>query len=273
VTSDDELLPVRLKKQLSTSVFGRRLYYTVSVDSTNRMAAELARQDEPHGTVVLTDFQTSGRGRHRRVWSSPSGENLLFSIILRPDAQARTVLPVTLAFSLTLAKTLTGVLQKEISVKWPNDLVTPEGKLGGILSESAIRGDIARIVIVGVGLNVNTPAEKFPADLNGNPVSCLSIGGVSLDRATLLARLLYDLEQAYDDFVRDGFAAFVEEYKGRLLLMNRSIRYAGQSGGKEARVVDVADDGGLMVARSDGTADTLYDEEIQKGWDDHAPDG
>ena len=260
---DGEILPARVKHGLRTALFGRRLYYSVAVDSTNRLAADLARRGEPHGTLVLTDFQTRGRGRQTKRWVSPPGENLLFSIVLRPNAPVRSVLPVTLAFSSTMAATMTRVLQKEVGVKWPNDLVTPEGKLGGILSESAIRGDIAQFVIVGIGLNVNTPPANFPADLDCTPVSCLSIGGRRLDRAALLGRLLFDLESAYDKFVRDGFAAFVEEYEKRLFILSRSIRYTGRSGGEEGRVVGIAEDGGLKVVRSDGVVDVLYDVEIQ----------
>lgn len=263
MTSDGGILPARVKQELRTSVFGRRIYYSVAIDSTNRLAVDLARRDEPHGTVVITDFQKQGRGRHSKRWVSPPGENLLFSIILRPNAPARTLLPVTLAFSVTLATTLTRILQKEIGVKWPNDLVTPQGKLGGILSESAIRGHIAQFVIVGIGLNVNTPAADFPVDLDRTPVSCLSIGGRRLDRAALLGRLLFDLETAYDEFVRNGFAAFVEKYEKRLFILNRPIRYTGRSGGKKGRVVGIAGDGGLNIVRSDGTVDVLYDVEIR----------
>ncbi|MCZ6765546.1 MAG: biotin--[acetyl-CoA-carboxylase] ligase [bacterium] len=263
MNGDGGILPARVKRELRTSVFGRRIYYSVAIDSTNRMAVDLARRNEPHGTIVLTDFQKQGRGRHTKRWASPPGENLLFSIVLRPNAPARSLLPVTLAFSVTLATTLTRVLQKEIGVKWPNDLVTPQGKLGGILSESAIRGDIAQFVIVGIGLNVNTPPANFPADLGCTPVSCLSIGGRRLDRAALLGRLLFDLETAYDEFVRDGFAAFVEEYDKRLIILSRPIRYMGRSGGEEGRVVGIAEDGGLKVVRSDDTVDVLYDVEIQ----------
>ncbi len=263
MTGDGGILPARVKQELRTSVFGRRIYYSVAIDSTNRMAVDLARRDEPHGTIVLTDFQTKGRGRQTKRWVSPPGENLLFSIILRPNAPARSLLPVTLAFSVTLATTLTRFLQKEIGVKWPNDLVTPQGKLGGILSESAIRGDIAQFVVVGIGLNVNTPAAKFPTDLDRAPVSCLSIGGRRLDRAALLGHLLLDLETAYDEFVSNGFAAFVEEYEKRLFILNRSIRYTGLSGGEEGRVVGIAEDGGIKLVRSDGTVAVLYDVEIQ----------
>jgi BirA family biotin operon repressor/biotin-[acetyl-CoA-carboxylase] ligase len=129
------------------------------VDSTQRVARALAEQGAPHGTVVLAEEQTAGRGRLDRVWSSPPGENLTFTVVLRPRC------PVAEAPLLTLGAAAGLALAFHLRVKWPNDVVTAEGrKVAGLLAEMDLApGGAIRWVLLGVGLNVNQTA--FPAHL------------------------------------------------------------------------------------------------------------
>lgn len=128
------------------------------VDSTQRLARERAFAGAPHGTVVVAEAQTAGRGRRGRVWQAAPGENLLFSIVLRPAVPAREAPLLTLGAAAGIAEAL------DVRVKWPNDLVDPEGrKLGGLLGELELDGDRVRHVVLGVGLNVNQ--RTFPPEL------------------------------------------------------------------------------------------------------------
>jgi BirA family biotin operon repressor/biotin-[acetyl-CoA-carboxylase] ligase len=236
------------------------MYYLREVDSTNRIAKELARRGERAGTVVVTDFQTAGRGRGDRRWQSPPGSNLLFSLILRPRRPVGGLLPLTLAFSLAIAELLTDVLGTEVSVKWPNDVVTDAGKICGILSESSTKAGEAIFVIVGIGINVNMRPQQFPRDTA--VASCLSLTGTEHDRGTLLAGVLDRLERMSDAFFETGFEGLVKRYAARLWLMGKKVAFSRKRRLSAGEVVGVQDDGGLVVRIADGSV-TLYDEEVK----------
>ncbi|MCH8291552.1 hypothetical protein IH992_10680 [Candidatus Poribacteria bacterium] len=99
----EALLPADVRRHLATASIGHRLYYYPETDSTNDVAIDLARNGEPEGAVVYTDFQRRGRGRLDHKWSSPRQRDLLFSVILRPESEPREALAITLAFSVAAA--------------------------------------------------------------------------------------------------------------------------------------------------------------------------
>jgi BirA family biotin operon repressor/biotin-[acetyl-CoA-carboxylase] ligase len=261
VGPDTGLLPRDVQALLSTASFGRRMYYLDSVDSTNRLARDLARAGEPDGTVVIADFQTAGRGRHERHWFSPRGTNLTFSLILKTDRRLADVLPITLAFSLAIAEALAERIGADVGVKWPNDVVTPSGKLCGILSESSTRAGRTAFVIVGVGVNVNMEPEQFSGDA---PVaSCSSLSGVTHERREVLADLLGRLERTRNAFLQEGFAGMAERYAARLMLVGKEVSSQRGSDAVAGRVVGVSPDGGLVIRADGGEAITLYDGELK----------
>ena len=258
---DAGLMPRDIQALLATSVFGRRLYYTNEVDSTNRVAKEFARAGEPDGTVVIADFQTAGRGRRERQWVSPRGTNLLFSLILKPDKTALGVLPITMALSLGIAETLTRRLGIDVGVKWPNDVIAAKGKLCGVLSESATRAGRVSFVIVGIGINVNMKREQFPAGVPA--ASCFSITGTIHDRKQVLADVLHALETIHAEFLREGFPALLERYIRRLVLMDKPITFRRGPDVGQGEVIGVQPDGALVVRTDGGSSVTLYDEEVE----------
>jgi BirA family biotin operon repressor/biotin-[acetyl-CoA-carboxylase] ligase len=236
-------------------------YSLPEVDSTNRFAADLAREGEPEGTLVVADYQSAGRGRFDRLWESPEGKNLLFSLILRPDAPARGVLPVTLVFSAAIADTLGALTGRDTGVKWPNDVVVESKKLCGILAEGSAAGGRSLFVIVGVGINVNTRAEDFTRELGERSCSCLTLTGREWDRGEILARVVTALERAYLEFAGEGLEELLGVYKSKLVILGRNVAVERQGSRTIARVVDVALDGGLVVEGPQGQV-ILYDDEV-----------
>jgi BirA family biotin operon repressor/biotin-[acetyl-CoA-carboxylase] ligase len=256
-----DLLPGEIRRRLRTRGFGRRVYYLTEVDSTNRLAAELARSGEPHGSIVVADHQTSGKGRRDRRWESPPGRNLLFSLILRPEGSARDVLPATLAFGLSIARALSRILVMETGVKWPNDVEIGGRKIAGMLSESSTRGERTAFLVVGSGVNVNARAEEFGAEYRDRACSCYTLTGREWDRAAMLAAVLLEMEESYDGFVRGGFSSILESYKKSMGILGKRIRFERRGEPATGVASDVAPDGGLVVETQDGTT-TLYEEEI-----------
>lgn len=263
MTGTDRLLPSRIRGLLRTRRFGRRVYYYPETTSTNDVALGLARAGEPEGTLVVADHQSRGRGRLHHTWSSRTGEDLLFTLILRPASPPPQLLPITLVFASAVAAYLDGRLPGPVMVEWPNDLVTAGGKIGGILAEGAVSGPDNTFVVVGVGINVNSRADSFPDELTGRAASCRTLSGETWDRADLLAGVLEGMERDYGRFVGGGFAAMKREYESRLAFLGRTVSYS--RGGKPvvAKVEGVEDDGALrVVSGEDGSVIRLYGEEV-----------
>ncbi|MFQ5511807.1 MAG: biotin--[acetyl-CoA-carboxylase] ligase [Candidatus Krumholzibacteriia bacterium] len=258
MAADRGLLPADIQRALSTDSLGRRVYYLPEVDSTNRLAAALAGCGEAEGTLVVTDFQSAGRGRGQNRWISPRGRNLLFSVVLRPRLQTRELLPVTLAFAVTVAEALSRFAGEGLQVKWPNDIVSSGGKIGGLLAESVSKSGRASYVVAGIGVNVNMRAREVPEN-PGQPVaSCHSLTGEEHDRIAVLASLLAALEPAYGRFVKDGFAPFVQSYGERLALRGSTVEMQDGGRGIRGRITGVRDDGGLALRTGDGRERVVY---------------
>jgi BirA family biotin operon repressor/biotin-[acetyl-CoA-carboxylase] ligase len=258
-----DLLPHEIHAHLTTERFGQRIYYIPEVDSTNRLAAELAKDGEPEGTLVVSDFQTAGRGRHERTWVSPAGRNLLFSVILRPEMSPGAVLPVTLACAMSIAETLEPVLSRKTGVKWPNDVFVDDRKICGILSEGSTGGKRVEYVVVGIGINVNMSADEFPApsELRRPATSCRLTTGTNHERAPLLATVIGGIESTYRDFRCGGFESLVARYDQRLVDRAQSIGFTKDGESLRGTVAGVGGDGFLKIELAGGKRVALNDDD------------
>jgi BirA family biotin operon repressor/biotin-[acetyl-CoA-carboxylase] ligase len=258
------LLPEDIRVFLSSNNFGQRLFYYPETTSTNDRAVEFAKSGEPEGTVVYADAQTSGRGRGSHVWSSSPRRDLLFSIILRPDTDALSTLPLTLALSLGLSVVLSKRTGEDVWVKWPNDLVTSSGKICGILAEGASTAGRSDYVVVGFGINVNSVGDDFPVELRGRAASCRTLTGNPVDRADLLADVVSALEGYYQRYLIDGFSSLVSSYVAKSALDGKRVRVTGPEVDTVAVVVGVQNDGALIVREVDGGETlVLYSETVE----------
>ena len=168
-----------------------------SLPSTNTELARLAADGADEGLSVVADEQTAGRGRLQRTWSSPKGAGLYFSILLRPTiAQDRWPL-ITFMASLAVGDALQEACDVVTDIKWPNDLLSGERKICGILAETfeTLSG---RAVIVGIGINLT--AGAYPAELAEVATSVAEASGRAPERETLLAALLRALARWYSLF-------------------------------------------------------------------------
>jgi len=206
----------RLGALLATGWLGRAYEWHDVCASTNDLAAERARAGAPAGLVIAADAQTGGRGRLGRSWHSPAGENIYFSLLLRPSRPAVEIPPLTLLAGAAIARAV-AALGVSPRLKWPNDVQLVDGddrrrKLAGVLTEMASAGARVEHVVVGVGINVNADVAAFPADLAGRATSLRAALGRPIDRAALLAGVLNAFEPLYDDFERRGPVAAVAAF-------------------------------------------------------------
>ena len=205
------LRPERVEPRLRGR-FGRPYVWRASCPSTQELARGL-----PHGGVAVCEEQTAGRGRLGRAWVSPAGKGVLCSLALRP----RTPVDRLAAFSLVAAEAVCEATLDRALVRWPNDVVVDGRKLAGVLVE--VRdGEM----VVGVGLNANLTAEELPAGARVPPTSLLIETGEPVDRADVLAGLVWTLERRFDAFEADGFTGLRRDD-----LRGRRVRLAGGGSG------------------------------------------
>lgn len=169
--------------------FGRPYEHVGSTASTQL----LLPPEAPEGALVVADEQTSGRGRLGRRWLAPAGTSLLCSLQLRPSAATERLPELTGVASHACAEAIAALTGLEPALKFPNDVLVGGRKVAGILAE-AREGR----VVLGIGVNVNVPADELPEDVERPATSLLVETGRELDRAELLAELLERLEGRYD---------------------------------------------------------------------------
>ncbi|MBW3612570.1 MAG: biotin--[acetyl-CoA-carboxylase] ligase [Chloroflexi bacterium] len=163
------------------------------IGSTNDRVRDLLEATPAEGMVVVAELQSAGRGRRGRSWTSPAGLNLTASVGLRPRVAADAAVGLIPAAALAARAACRG--EAEVDLKWPNDLVAPDGrKVGGLLVEVASEADRLRHAVLGFGINVNWAQDELPADLRRTATSLGALSGRSVDRAGLLRRLLEALE-------------------------------------------------------------------------------
>ncbi|MEN9787593.1 MAG: hypothetical protein RLZZ299_2857 [Pseudomonadota bacterium] len=199
------------------------------VDSTQRVARDLAVQGAPHGTAVRAERQTRGRGRLDRSWDSAPGLDLTWSIVLRPGCRLAEAPLLTLGAAAALADAL------DVRVKWPNDLVDDEGrKLAGLLAEVDADGERVRWVVLGIGLNVNRQA--WPAHLP-RATSLARVRGAAQDREDVFTRAHAAVVTGADDPAR------LVRWRARAHTLGRHVVVGDASG----VATELRDDGALRV--------------------------
>lgn len=238
-----------------------RLHYHPELGSTNEEAMTLARTGAPHGTLVLADRQTAGRGRHGRRWESPAGVGLWFSLLLRPDLPLDRTFGVTAAAAIAVADTVERMSGRVAAIRWPNDVLVGGSKVAGLLAEVGSRGDRCAHLVLGVGLNVNQVEQEFPAALRGAATSLRVLAGTPLDRAATLGVFLEAFELQYARLDAEDGARLRAEWLRRAPVIGRDVRVdmgaperAGAGAADPApaevftaRAVGLAADGALVV--------------------------
>jgi BirA family transcriptional regulator, biotin operon repressor / biotin---[acetyl-CoA-carboxylase] ligase len=218
-----------------------------SVDSTSSELLRRAARQTVDRHVLLTEWQTAGRGRRGRTWTAVAGGSLTFSLGWRFEQGAGFLAGLSLAVGVALCRALDAAGFKDIQLKWPNDLVHRHCKIGGILIE--ISGDALgpALAVIGVGLNVRLPSTAR-RDIAQPVTDLFSIDrDRALDRNRLLAFILAELAALLERYARDGFAPFVAEWQRRHALQKKPVRVLLPDGSVAAGDVVGVDASGALV--------------------------
>ncbi len=231
--------------------------HLASTTSTSDVAREMAVRGAPEGTVVTADYQTAGRGRLGRRWMAPPGTSLLCSVLFRPATRSgfpSQATDLTMLCALAAADAVKATAGLPVSLKWPNDLIVVRGeswrKLGGLLAETGVSGDRLEFVIVGVGINVNVPADALP-ELAPDATSILAETGRMTDREVLLDRFLNEARGRYERW-QAGERPWAE-WAGRLATLGRPVRVVIPEGELHGMAEGVDEEGTLLLRTSDGS--------------------
>jgi len=234
---------------------GRQRVALATCTSTNDVALAQARAGCPHGTVVLADAQTAGRGRLGRVWASPAGRHLYLSAVIRLDPRTRPPLEraaLTLAVGVGVVDAVRAAGARAAGLKWPNDVLVDGRKLAGVLCEAS--GDA---IVVGIGVNLAGGADALPPELADRAIALADAldppaGAAALvDRAAFTDLLLAHLEPWLDRFASHGPAAVIEPWQARMV---PGLRLAWAQAGQPVvgRAAGLDPDGALRLVDDDG---------------------
>jgi len=203
-----------------------------TVDSTNRVARELAGEDKPHGFAVLAGSQTAGRGRLGKSWQSPSGRGLYCTILLRPELAIEDYSKITLTAGLAVSLALEEICQLQAQLKWPNDIYISGRKCGGILVEtSSLQGaGEGNFVLVGIGVNVNGEKGAFPTELQETATSVFIETGREYDIRSIFTGIRIRLLQMLSQMASEGFVAILNQWRERDMLQGRWMKWVTPAG-------------------------------------------
>ena len=261
VSSPDILIYEEIKEYLKTDFLGRNIHYYQSIDSTNKKAKEIAF-NEKEGTVLIAEEQLEGKGRMGREWISPRGKGIWMSIILKPKVEPMEVSKITLLGAAAVHKALEN-MNVNSGIKWPNDILIGDKKICGILTEMNCELNMINYVVMGIGINVNLDDNDIPEDLKDKATSIKIDQGEEIDRKKLVANILNEFEKLYIPFKDKGNAKeAIDICRKNSAIMGREVKIIQGEEVKIGKVIDLNEEGELMVEFGDEHIENIFSGEI-----------
>lgn len=196
------------------------IFYDVT-DSTNTRAKDFGNKNSVDGTLVISDTQTSGKGRIGRSFSSPQKDGIYMSILLRPNIDPGSISQLTLISALAVCDALSEFTHETLQIKWPNDILINQKKVVGILTEANWNSSL-NYVVIGIGINVNNAV--FPSDIKNTATSLYLSCNKEFNRKNILYCVLTKLSSYYSDFLNhDNLSYIIDKYNSHLINYNSEV--------------------------------------------------
>ncbi|MGK9476019.1 biotin--[acetyl-CoA-carboxylase] ligase [Melioribacter sp. OK-6-Me] len=233
--------------KLDTEIIGRNFVYCDEVESTNDLLLK-SKDFDQHGTVLMAEYQTRGKGRKNREWISNAAQNLTFSILLKQNYPEKKINIINLLSSLSVAQALENLYQLNIELKWPNDILVNKKKIAGILLESVSKGKKIEKLVVGIGINVNQP--NFPGKFEIQPTSVRKEFKSIVSRERLLSEVLNIFENLL-------FTAFentdkiLNDWRERCKMIGEKVKIIQDNKTLVGVFDDIDEEGYLMLKTAD----------------------
>ena len=185
---------------LKTKYIGKNLIHLKSIDSTQLEAWRLFEKKVQNGTIVVADIQTNGQGTHGRRWYTNETGNIAFSIIIYPNCNIKKIESITVEIAKIIVKVFEKLYDLNLEIKYPNDIVYNEKKIGGILTETKLSGEIVNALIIGIGINLNQ--EKFPDEIEDIATSIKNEFGISTKREEIIVDICNEFESVLNKLLK-----------------------------------------------------------------------
>lgn len=229
------------------------------VDSTNRFLMEGEAFDGPRVHACVAETQTAGRGRRGRVWISPQGANLYLSVLRSFTTAPETLLGLSLAVGVAVARAMTSAGVNGVALKWPNDILLGGKKLGGILLETSGGSAGPSRVVCGIGVNVDMPGDAGAAI--DQAWTDLASHGINPGRNRLAACVLAEVIAAQTRFIEAGFEVFRHEWEALDAFRNAQVElHAGTS--RRRGTARGVDDTGALLLEIDGRCERVMSGDV-----------
>lgn len=258
-----EKLSFFIKGRLKTKVVGREVVYLEETDSTNEDAYRLAVSGVDEGWVVIARNQRKGKGSRGRVWSSPGGQNVYLSLVLRPKVSAEKASLLTILSAIAVAETVNEYIPKGVSIKWPNDVLVDGRKISGILLEMGTDKNGDRFFVVGIGMNINSTKIEIPAELVDTATSLYLEIGYAVSIKDVLFKLFYRLDFWYGRYNDRGFEEIIKRFRAMCTTIGKRVSVMVEDKVVDGLALGVDEDGFLLVEDDRGAVRKVISGELK----------
>lgn len=247
---------------LETKWLGKTIIHRESIPSTQRLAHELALDGAKHGTIVIADEQTKGKGRTDRTWHSEKGKGIWMSIILRPTILPYLAPQLTLLTATVLANVLDEYANIKPQIKWPNDILIDGKKMAGILTEMQAEQDKVLYVIIGMGININQIQTDLPEDIKTRATSLKMETDKNWDMLPIIQQIIQTFELKYTHYIDHGFNQVKQTWENYGFKLNERLQIKTGNKVWEGVFLGIAEDGALVAKKETGAIEKVYSAEI-----------
>ena len=249
----DIISPEIINEIIEKEGMNRRIQYFERVDSTNTFAKKIIMEGESYPDIIIANEQEQGRGRLGREFYSPKGTGIYCSFILDPFIKIENSILVTVAASVAVSRAIEKVTKKDTRIKWINDIYIDDKKVCGILTEAVTDFETGIIgkIILGIGINFNTPSESFPDEITDRASSVFMDDTFGVTRNQLIAQLIIEIDECMNDIENDEIIRY---YRNKSLVLGKmlEITYFGQEKPIQGKAVDIDRNGFLIIETKNG---------------------
>ena len=237
-----------------------KLTLLTEVDSTNNYAKNLAVKGAPHGSIIIAETQTAGKGRLGRRFVSPRGTGLYMTLILRPDCTADKLTLLTPLAAVAVANAVDRICGADTKIKWVNDVYLNGKKFVGILTEGAFKGGNIDYALMGIGVNVGSIKGLMPEELAPFVTSIEDETGVKYPIGKIASEIVSEVERLLPE-LQSG--EFIKVYRDKSCVIGKEVRVTRYTPARTGKAVGIAHSGGLTVQYPDGKIEVLMSGEAE----------
>lgn len=251
-----------IKWGLNTEWLGQTIYHYNSLESTQKVAHDLAKEGAEHGTIIISNEQTEGRGRVDREWFSKDEKGIWMSFILRPDILPFQAPQLTLLTATVLANVINESADIVPQIKWPNDILINNKKMTGILTEMQAEQDYVSYIIVGMGINVNHEYSDLDESIRNLATSINIETKKELNLLTFTQSILESFEEKYENYLHNGFSNIKTEWEKYGFKLGHKLNIKINDTEWIGTFTGIAADGALLAQDENGETKKIYSAEI-----------